>query len=323
MISLLKFFRKKKVGLVLGSGGSKGIAHIAVIEYLEALDVPISMISGSSIGALIAAVYASGSIKLLKEDVLKMDRKQVRSYFDPVFPLSGLMEGKKLKVFLSKYIPSNARIEDLPIPIAVVATDLFSGEAVVLRSGSVIDAVRASISIPGVFIPVKYGDSVLVDGGVANPLPIDIVQAMGADLTIAVNLHPKIQSERLKKTIKKRTTSELDPDSLAVASGASPEAKEAGISVIKSAEKWLGRDRNKKDEGLPNILEVISQSIDIMGYVNTTMMLKYARPTVLIEPDLVDMPTLDFARASRALTEGHSASWKMKRALIRRIKRRI
>ncbi len=323
MISLLGLFRKKKTGLVLGSGGSKGIAHIAVIEYLEALEIPISMISGSSIGALVAAVYASGSLRAFKDDLLKMDRKQVRSYFDPVFPISGLMEGRKLKAFLSKYIPADAKIEDLPIPIGLVATDLFNGEAVVLRSGNVIDAVRASISMPGIFVPVKYGESVLVDGGVANPLPIDIVQAMGADLSIAVNLHPKIHNERLKRTIKKRDISELDPDSLSDTPRSDKDIKPAGISLLKSAEKWLGRDRSKKVDELPNILEVITQAIDIMGYVNTTMMLKYARPTVLIEPDLVDMPTLDFAHASRALTEGHAASWKMKRALLRRIKRRI
>lgn len=323
MISFLNIFRKKKVGLVLGSGGSKGIAHIAVIEYLEALEIPISMISGSSIGALVAAVYASGSLKSLKNDILKMDRKQVRSYFDPVFPSAGLIEGKKLKAFLAKYISPEAKIEDLPIPIAVVATDLFSGEAVVLRSGSVIDAVRASVSIPGVFVPVKYGDSILVDGGVANPLPINIVQAMGADLSIAVNLHPKIHSERLKKIIKKGSTFELDPNSLSDTAVPGNEEKNIGLSLLKSAEKWLWRGRNEKLDALPNILEVIMQSIDIMGYVNTMMMLKYARPTVLIEPDLVNLSTLDFSQASRALTEGHAATWKMKRAILRRIKRRI
>lgn len=324
MLDIFKFFRKKKVGLVLGSGGSKGIAHIAVIENLEALEIPVSLISGSSIGALIAAVYASGSLKELKRDIMKMDRREVRSYFDPVFPLSGLMEGKKLKEFLARYIPGDARIEDLPIPIGVVATDLYSGNAVVLRAGNVIDAVRASISIPGVFVPVKYGDTILVDGGVSNPLPIDIVKSMGADLEIAVNLHPKVYSEKLKKTVKKRSVSELDPDSLSVASGSGAEKKERqNVSLLKSVEQWLGRDLTQKEENLPNILEVITQSIDIMGYVNTTIMLKYARPTVLIEPDLVDLPTLDFTQASRALTEGHSASWKMKRALIRKIKRKV
>ncbi len=323
MISLFKIFKKKKVGLVLGSGGSKGIAHIAVIEYLESLEIPISMISGSSIGALVAAVYASGSLKLFKEDILKMDKKQVRSYFDPVFPFSGLMQGKKLKSYLAKYISPDARLEDLPIPVVVVATDLFSGEAVVLRSGSVIDAIRASISIPGILIPVKYGDSILVDGGVANPLPINIVQEMGADLSVAVNLFPKIRSERLNKAIRKGNTSELGPHSLSDAPSSGTDAKNTGLSLLKSVEKWMGLNRGKEADTLPNILEVITQSIDIMGYVNTTMMLKYARPTVLIEPDLLDMGTLDFAQAARALTEGHSASWKMKRALLRRIKRRI
>jgi len=323
MLDIFRFFRKKRVGLVLGSGGSKGIAHIAVIEYLEALEIPVSLISGSSIGAMIAAIYASGSLKEFKKDIMKMDRRRLRSYFDPMFPISGLMEGRKLKEFLGLYIPSNAKIEQLPIPIGLVATDLYSGEAVVLRTGNVIDAVRASVSIPGVFVPVKYGDMVLVDGGVANPLPVDIAKSMGADLEIAVNLHPKVYSEKLKKTVKKRSASELDPESLSEVSPPGREKIERSAPLLKSVEQWLGRGRGKRADELPNILEVIMQSIDIMGYVNTTIMLKYARPTVLIEPDLLDLSTLDFTQASRALAEGSAASWKMKKALLRRIKRRI
>ena len=199
MLRLLNIFKNKKVGLALGSGGSKGMAHIAVIEYLEALGIQVRMISGASIGAVIGAVYAAGSLPQLKKDLQRMQRREMMSYFDIVFPKSGLLEGKRIVEFLKKYISEKATFDDLRIPLGVVATDLYNGQPVVLKSGRVLDAVRASISIPGVFVPVSYNETLLVDGGVANPLPIDVVRGMGANITIAVNLHPTVQTKIMRK----------------------------------------------------------------------------------------------------------------------------
>ncbi len=329
MFRFLKFLRNRKVGLVLGSGGSKGIAHIAVIEYLESLGIPIHMVAGASVGAAIGAVYAAGGLRRLKEDMLAMKRRDLLRYFDPVFPISGLLEGRKVLEFMQRYVRAAAKIEDLPISLAIVATDMVTGEGVVFKSGSIIEAVRASISIPGVFEPVKYRDTVLIDGGVANPLPVDVARDMGAGFTIAVNLHPNVSGEKIKKKITKQKPEEIDSSQLQLVRenghGLSfMQAIGKGGDWLKSVDHWLGAGkREKKGESLPNIFEVISQSIDIMGYMNTILMLKYNPPTVLIEPDLLDFATLDFTQSKRALDEGTAACKRVHRSLVNRVRKRI
>lgn len=329
MLRLLNIFKNKQVGLVLGSGGSKGIAHIAVIEYLEALGIQVRMISGASIGAVIGAVYAAGSLPQLKKDLQRMQRREMMSYFDIVFPKSGLLEGKKVVEFLKKYISEKATFDDLRIPLGVVATDLYNGQPVVLKSGRVLDAVRASISIPGVFVPVSYNETLLVDGGVANPLPIDVVRGMGAGITIAVNLHPTVQTKIIRKKITALDSVEIKPQLLEIAKsgdtidGSFVYDRTQGRKWLQSVERWLGvGDRTKQEKTFPNIFEIISQTIDIMGYMNTMMMLKYNAPTVLIEPNLVDLPTLDFLQVQHALDEGERACERMKHELIKKVKKR-
>ena len=328
MINPFKYLRNRKVGLALGSGGAKGISHISVIEFLQSLDIPIDMIAGSSIGAVIGAVYCSGTLKELKEDLLKMEWNDMLSIFDPVFPKSGLILGKKFIEFLTRFIPKSIKIEHLKTPLAIVATDYYSGMPIVFRSGNVLEAVRASISIPGVFVPVTYRDTILVDGGVAKPLPIDVVKKMGAGITIAVNLHPTVHKKRLRKILRKFTRDDTVLESkskLEIAQ--SPESMKhheltrviRDTRWLKSVEKWLGVGIHKGDR-LPNIFELMSQSVDIMEYSNTMLMLKYQRPTVLIEPDLLDIKSLDFTRPTRALEEGFRACEKVRKKIIRKIK---
>lgn len=316
------------MGLALGSGGAKGISHISVIEFLQSLNIPIDMVAGSSIGAVIGAVYCSGALKELKEEILKIELNDMLSIFDPVFPKSGLIAGKKFIEFLTRFVPKTIKIEDLKIPLAIVATDYYSGMPIVFRSGNVLEAVRASISIPGVFVPVKYRDTILIDGGVAKPLPIDVVKNMGAGITIAVNLHPTVHKKRLKKILRKITQDDTVLESktkLEIAQ--SPESMKhheltrviKDAKWLKSVEKWLGVGIDKGDK-LPNIFELISQSVDIMEYSNTMLMLKYQRPTLLIEPDLLDVKSLDFTHPSHALTEGFRACEKVRKRIIRKIK---
>ncbi len=330
MFNILKLFKKPKIGLVLGSGGSKGIAHIAVIEYLQSMEIPIHMISGSSIGAVIGSLYSAGSLQKFKSSLDGMKLREMLSYIDPVFPRSGLLGGNKIMEFLEKYIPRDTCIEDLPVPVGIVATDINSGKPVVFRSGNVLEAVRASISIPGVFEPVKYKDTILVDGGVANPLPIDAVKAMGADLTIAVNLHPAIPASRIKKQITEDGVVAMDTNQMEVLHSIEELDQSAITRGIKdwkwlrSVEKWIGIGKNKKTGvQLPSIFEVFTQAIDVMGYANTTLMLKYNPPDVLIEPDLLDLGTLDFSEAARALAIGHQAADKARKAIMKKIKRRL
>lgn len=327
MINPLKYFTNRRVGLALGSGGSKGIAHISVIEHLEALNIPIDVIAGTSIGALIGALHAAGSLKAFKEDLLKMQWKEMLSLVDPVFPKSGLLEGKRFIDYLTRYIPKDYEFKDLSIPLYVVATDLYSGAAYVFNSGNLLEAVRASISIPGVLIPVKYKDTLLVDGGVANPLPVDVLKKQGCGLTIAVNLHPTVYKNRLKNIVKKIIKRDNYHDG---ASGVtiiqdedlpttSPSGNGSREKWFKSLEAWFAPGKKKEKETTPNIFAIIAQSIDIMEYMNTMLTLKFYSPSVLIQPDLLNIPTLDFTHSARALMEGHQACLRERMTLKRKI----
>ncbi len=326
MINPLKYLRNRTVGLALGSGGAKGLAHIAVIEHLASTGIPIDVIAGSSIGAVIGALHCIGSLGAFRRDMEKMTFRQLLSFMDPVMPRSGLIEGKGFVRFMEKYIPRDARIEDLKIPLAVLATDYNSGSSVVFRTGNLVDALRASVSIPGVLVPVRYRDTVLVDGGVANPLPVNVVRNMGAGITIAVNLHPRLKKRGLRHYVATPAEEkELRDESarlVPVADGRPPEVRSpgAGVKWLKALETWIRADRKKDNETMPNIFEVMAGSVDIMEYVNTALLLKYNSPTVLIEPDVIDVETLDFADAKKIINEGFLACARAEKTLVRRVK---
>lgn len=177
--------REPKIGLAFGSGGAKGFAHVGVIKVLEEAKIPIDYIAGSSMGALAAALYGAGHGV---ESMFKMATTFKRKYYlDFTVPKMGLVAGEKVRELL-KVITFGKNIEDLSPPTAIVATDLIAGERVVFTEGSAAEAVRASISIPGILVPVKRGGRMLVDGGVIDRVPISVVKDMGADIAIAVDV---------------------------------------------------------------------------------------------------------------------------------------
>ncbi|TAL33749.1 MAG: hypothetical protein EPN93_13360 [Spirochaetes bacterium] len=328
LLRILGIMKSHRVGLALGSGGAKGIAHIAVIEYLESLGIPVHFIAGSSIGAMVGAIYAAGGMGKFKQDLLKVSARELLGYFDPVFPRSGLIEGNRIKEYLSRYIPRGTTFQDLRIPLGITATDLAAGKPMVFQSGNVIDAIRASISIPGVFEPVCHGETILVDGGVANPLPIDIVKDMGATLVVAVNLHPFLKPGFLKSRLRASDYTPIDASGVRAA-GKRPDLsaglaeKARGWKWLQSVEKWLGEGKEKAGPCLPNIFEVLAQSLDIMELVNTRSMIAYNPPAVLIEPELMSLGMLDFTRARDTLERGTQAALKTEGALKRRIKAKL
>ena len=180
----------KKIGLALGGGAARGLAHIGVLEVLEREGIPVDMIAGTSAGAAIGALYAEGrTAGQIKELALNTGWRQLVSLVDLTLPRSGLIEGTKVKNLL-KSIIGDISFSDLKIPLACVATDIRSGEEVVISDGPVLEGVRASISIPAIFTAVKRQDRYLVDGGLVNPVPVSTVRKMGADLVIAVNVIP-------------------------------------------------------------------------------------------------------------------------------------
>jgi len=187
--------QKGKVGLALGTGAARGLAHIGVMEVLEKEGIPIDMIAGTSAGAAIGAVYAQGKdVSLIKDLALDLGWKQLASLVDLALPRTGFIGGKKVKDLLRVVIGGDIKFSDLKIPLACVATDIMTGEEIVINQGSVLEAVRASFSIPVIFTVVKWKGRYLVDGGLVNPVPVSVLKRMGADFIIAVNVIPDISA---------------------------------------------------------------------------------------------------------------------------------
>lgn len=184
---------RPKIGLALGSGGARGFAHLGVIKVLKDEGIPIDFMAGSSMGALVACLYGAG---LDINRLYKLSTSFKRKYFlDFTVPKMGFITGKRVKELI-RLFTHGKNLEELIIPVEVVATDLLTGEKVIFREGSIADAVRASISIPGIFIPEKVEGRLLVDGGVVDRVPVSVVEKMGADIVIAVDVaHVKTNSE--------------------------------------------------------------------------------------------------------------------------------
>lgn len=317
-MGFLKYVVKRPLGVALSSGGAKGLAHIPVLEYLDRKGVRIDMIAGSSIGALIGAAYYCGNLYELKNEMIDFSWRDILRIVDPVMPRSGIISGEKVVKFLSRFINKDINIEDLPGRLAILATDYNSGNPVVYKKGNLLKAVRGSISIPGIFVPVQYDEFLLLDGGVANPMPIDVLKKMGASLTIAVNVHPTARRP-IKKIIQERY---IDPSN-----------KERPTQTVLhnarvNAESWVNHlvkkfeiKKPQKDENgdKPSIIDVFMQSSEIMEYMNTHMLLKHYRPTVLIEPDVRQISGLDFDKGVEVFRLGWKAVSKREFALKTKI----
>lgn len=181
-------FRKPKIGLALGSGGARGLAHIGVLKVLEKNGISIDYLAGTSIGAVVGGFYATGlKPKEIEEIALKTNwRSLFPIILDPSLK-KGFIRGEKIQQFIEKYL-NGKTFKDCSLPFRAVATDIKTGEIVVLDKGKLSLAIRASLSVPLIFKPVEIGKRVLVDGGLSAPVPAEIVREMGADIVIAVNL---------------------------------------------------------------------------------------------------------------------------------------
>ncbi|MFX0559711.1 patatin-like phospholipase family protein [Tepidibacillus infernus] len=176
---------RPKIGIALGSGGARGLAHIGVLRVLQEHQIPIDFIAGSSMGSLIGALFANhNDINMIEKLAIHLKRKY---WLDFSVPKLGLITGDKIKELI-RILTHGKNIEDLPIPLAIVATDIENGQKKVFREGPIAQAVRASISIPGIFVPERVNDQLLVDGGVVERVPIHSVREMGAEFVIAVDV---------------------------------------------------------------------------------------------------------------------------------------
>ena len=215
----------KDVALVLSSGGARGLAHIGAIEELEAHGYHITSIAGCSMGALIGGVYAAGKLEEFREWMKTVDRKKMLELTDFSFSLNHLVKGTRIIEAIMEFVP-DIPIEDLPIPYCAVATDWKSGHEVVFREGSLFEAIRASISLPSFYEPVKRDGMILIDGGVTNPIPMNRVIRHEGDILVGIDVsghdyeaqwrrHHELAEKRKRSTsLSQQILNRLIPDNL-------------------------------------------------------------------------------------------------------------
>jgi NTE family protein len=203
---LARRIARKSVGLALSSGSARGIAHIGVLKVLEANKIPIHSMAGTSAGALFGGMYSAGmSIDDLTGFALMLHKKSPLSgglWDFAIPPRTGLIKGNKTANFLRQFL-GEKRIEELRMPLHIVATDVLLGEEVVFSEGSLVDAIRASMSVVGVFAPAKIGTRHFIDGGAVNPVPTSVLAEHGADLIIASSVIPSLEDRLQRKTMKR------------------------------------------------------------------------------------------------------------------------
>lgn len=279
----------KKVALVLASGGARGMAHIGAIEELLARGYEISSIAGCSIGSLIGGIYAAGKISEARDWFCSLDKRDILSLTDFSFGLSHLVKGDKVLQAIQEWVPDR-QIEDLPIPAAFVATDFYHSKEVVFRSGSLFNAIRASISIPLCFEPVEHNGTLLVDGGLVNPLPLNLVARTEGDILVGVNISGR---------------SEMEPAS---SLPASPAVFEKMGRIGNRAEQLWNRladdlEETKLTRNI-NYLNMTNRTIDLQLQANCRLMVELTHPDVLVEMAQDAYTTFDFDKAEEIINRG-------------------
>lgn len=285
--------RKLRFGLVLGSGSARGWAHIGVIRILQEAGFKPDIICGTSIGSLVAAAYAMDRLDNLEDWVRGLSWQDVVGFLDISFN-GGLIKGTKLIDFLRSNFEAND-IEDLDIPYAAVATELQTGREIWLQNGSVFDAVRASIALPGLFTPARHDGRFVVDGALVNPVPVSLARAMGADVVVAVDLNAELIGHHTTaggKTASRPVTEGLTGKMFA--------RLQHGFASI-----FPGDNGN---ESTPSMLDVLSASINIMQVRITRSRLAGEPADVLLTPRLSNLALLDFHRGTDAIAAGAQAA---------------
>jgi len=301
---------RKSVGLVLGSGASRGWAHIGVIRALEEANISIDYIAGSSVGAYVGAIYASGSLGSLEKFLLEMDGKKIFSYFDVVFPKSGLLNGSKRVQELFSMHTDAEKFSDLYIPVMMVATDLERGKKVILKSGSILKALRATMSYPGLFEPVRMGGRWLVDGGIVDPVPVGLARAMGARVVIAVDLNSRLVSR--PKAYDTVLTAEDSKQTKPETSSAEGEKRSELVKKmadfyenIEHSVRQKTSDILHRDVTSPDIVETVMTSVGIMQERITRTNLAVEQPDILIQPRLGELKMMNFDKIKHTIEEGY------------------
>lgn len=294
------------LGLALGSGAARGLAHIGVLKVLEEARIPVDIITGTSIGALIGAMYAAGVPVGQMEDVaLTIDWRKMASLLDPVLPTSSLTDSRKLVAFIAELLPAR-EFKDLQLPLAVTATDINTGEAIIIKQGDLLEALQASLAFPGIFSPVRFGQRFLVDGGLCNPIPTVVARNLGAEKVIGVCTIP---------AVKKQAPETFLPGSHGEATNISRWRKLFSARSIEQAfRSALGQEAEdplRNDSGQPkspNIFRVCTQSVAIMENLINDLHIRQNPQDLIIRPSFDGITLLEFHRAKEIIAAGESSA---------------
>lgn len=316
----------KDVALVLSSGGPRGFAYIGAIEELERRGYRITSVTGCSIGSLVGGVYAAGGLDRFKDWLFNLDNSKLLSLLDVSISKSYLVKGDKVISAIKKVVP-DVRIEDLPIPYRAVATDLYTGEEVVFKEGELFDAIRASISIPSLFRPVKYGYHTLVDGGIVNTMPLSLAVRNGHDILVAFDVN-QIDSERIANYLKR--LDEVREEDSELMSGALDAigdlASRKGVSLIDRVRmlgdeaqrtykemRVIGRrtkviERHAQADKVPmgdNYYSILTRTFSLMNHTIASQAIQLYRPDVLVKMNFDSYgPIPDYAKGEEIAAKG-------------------
>lgn len=311
-INALKRFRKEpKVGLALSSGSARGEAHVGVVKAIIDKGVPVDMIAGASAGAIVGAYFASrGNVDGLERFIYEVSPKKVMDMMslDLAIKFKGFI-GKKKSLKWLKDLIGGIYFSDLKIPLAIITTDMNSGEEVVITKGSVLEAVRASIAMPVLFTPVKSQGRFLVDGGFANPIPVDVVKNMGATFVIASNV---IRTPEMAKAefiregnIQKKSIPNI------ILSEEFEKAREEFMKDTAQASKTTSAGEDKE---IPNMFNVLVSSVYTMEYAFVKSKIRQA--DITISPDIPNLNLLDFFQGREVIAKGYEAASKRLSRLV-------
>ncbi|HNW49745.1 MAG TPA: patatin-like phospholipase family protein [Prolixibacteraceae bacterium] len=271
---------EKKVSLVLSSGGARGLAHIAVIDELEKRGYEIASIAGTSMGAFVGGIYASGNLNIFKEWMYSLKTIEIVKLFDITLSNNGLLKGERLFHELGKLFPDSL-IENLPIPFAAVSTDILNNREVIHQSGSLFHAIRASISIPTFFQPFKTGNTYLVDGGLLNPTPVNRVKRFENDRLVVVNVETQHVDDEIEKMFYSK--------------------KAEGKSTTVSPLKFIG---------MPGYFDLINKTIGLMLSQLADLTIEKYTPDLLINMNRNFFGTYDFHKYSEIIEFGNQIAVK-------------
>ncbi len=283
-----------KIGLALGAGAARGWAHIGIIKALNKLGVRIDVVAGCSIGAYVGSAFASGKLNELDEWACSLTEWQVFSLLGIGFRRGGLASGQKVfEKHKEEFCAKN--FEDMALPFAAVATDLYSGKEVVFNSGEIQDAIQASCAIPALFAPIEHDGRWLVDGAVVNPVPVNQCRQLGADFVIAVNLSADFRPQLIEKFEYEHEENQKKTDKF---------LDKASGGFMK---QWFSPDPKPNKKQAPGIMSVMSSSLEILQARVTRSRLAGDPPDLIIEPQLRDVGLLEFHRAEELSLRGHQS----------------